>query len=43
MNHEKKVQKNQRIDESEVSAGSIAKIDIKNLMFNIENYEEAVK
>ena len=43
MGHQKKVQKNHKIDESEVSVGSVAKLDIKNLMFNIENYEEAVK
>ena len=43
MGHRKKVQKNHKIDESEVSVGSVAKLDIKNLMFNIENYEEAVR
>lgn len=43
MGHRKKVQKIHKIDESEVSAGSVAKLDIKNLMFNIENYEEAVR
>ena len=43
MGHRKKVQKIHKIDESEVSVGSVAKLDIKNLMFNIENYEEAVR
>ena len=43
MGHRKKVKKIHKIDESEVSVGSVAKLDIKNLMFNIENYEEAVR
>ena len=40
--HKKSIQKNQKIAESEVSQGSVAKMDIRNLMAHIDSYEEAI-
>ena len=40
--HKKSVQKNFKIAESEVSKGSVAKMDIRNLMAHIDSYEEAI-
>ena len=40
--YQKNVKKNYKIAESEVSKGSVAQMDIRNLMLNIESYEEAV-
>lgn len=41
--HKKSVQKNQKISESDVSKGSVAQTDIRNLMAHIESYEEAIE
>jgi len=41
--HKKSVQKNFKIAESEVSKGSVAKMDIRNLMAHIDSYEEAIE
>jgi len=40
--YEKNSKKNFKIAESEVSKGSVAQMNIKNLMLCIENYEEAI-
>lgn len=40
--YQKNVKKNFKIAESEVSRGSVAQLDIQNLMLNIESYEEAI-
>ena len=40
--HKKSVQKNVKIAESDVSKGSVAKMDIRNLMAHIDSYEEVI-
>ena len=40
--HKKSVQKNVKIAESEVSKGSVAQTDIRNVMEHIDIYEAAV-
>lgn len=40
--YSKNVKKNYKIAESDVSKGSIAQMDIRNIMASINNYEEAI-
>ena len=40
--HKKSIQKNVKIAESEVSQGSVAKMDIRSLMAHIDSYEEVI-
>ena len=40
--YQKNIKKNLKIAESEVSKGSVAQMDIQNMMLHIESYEEAI-
>lgn len=40
--YNKKVKKNHKIAESDVTRGSVARMDIQNVLLHIETYEEAV-
>jgi hypothetical protein len=40
--YKKNVKKNYKIAESEVTRGSVAKMDITNVMSHIESYEEEI-
>lgn len=41
--YKKNVKKNYKIDESEVTRGSVARMDINNVMSHIESYEEEIE
>ena len=41
--YEKNSKKNFKIAESDVSKGSVAQMNIKNLMMCIQNYEDAIE
>jgi hypothetical protein len=41
--YNKKVKKNHKIAESEVSRASVARMDIQNVLVHIETYEEAIE
>ena len=41
--YKKNVKKNYKIDESEVTRGSVARMDITNVMSHIESYEEEIE
>ena len=41
--YKKNIKKNYKIEESEVTRGSVAKMDIINVMSHIESYEDQIE